>query len=294
LETSPPKSPKLRQLRVFNLLATVAGYCVRNAGWLIGLIWFPCVLLVASQVTVDWLALEYPPRLPEWLLTPNYNPPTWLMPIVNALWVAMATAFILSGMTDRSSSRGLMPARILRPARVRFELSRDVLLAAATFAIAYLLDGVLRVLELKILVAAYLAFDLSDETVYGWGRLVESVHVPIMAAMYTFSNLVAGRVLLSGTFDLGYTWKLTRGNRLRLFAIFLLLTVAATAIDQLAAPATAWLAQSLAGPVRWTLSSSVIRFLADLPLFMLWTVVDAVTIRIVLDVLEPRTASIFD
>jgi hypothetical protein len=293
LETSQ-ELPKLRLLRAFNLFGAVAAYCARNAGRLLALTWFPFLLLLVCQVTLDWLAIG-DRRLPEWLLSPHYNPPTWLTPVVNALWVAMAWVFVLSHMADRTSSRGLVAARILRPARPRFELSRSVLLAAGILAAAYLFGGFLRDVELKIVLAAYGAFGLSsDASPYIWAGLIAAFDVLIMAAVYAFSDLVAGRVLLAGSLDIAQTWTLTRGHRLRLVAIFLLLTVASGAIDALAAAAVAWLAESWADPVSGTVSASVIRRLADLPLFMLWTIVDAVTVGLILDALEPRTASIFD
>jgi hypothetical protein len=291
LESSGQHPPKLRLLRVFNVVATALVYCAQNAGRLVTLVWFPCVALVACQVTLDWLALSYPPQLPGWLLTRNYNPPTWLTPIVVALWTAMASAFILSDLADRNSNRGLAAARILRRGRLRFELGRDVLLAAAIFSAAILLDGALRVVQLKILVALYVAFDLPDATLNIWAGLGEAIQVLVMAAMYATCYLVAGRLLLTGSLDVPHTWKLTQRNRLRLIAVFLLLSLAASALDRFTTPVINWLVQSFADSISWSLRGALIRYLADVPFLMLWTVVDAVAVGIVLDALEPRQAS---
>jgi hypothetical protein len=86
-------------------------------------------------------------------------------------------------------------------------------------------------------------------------------------------------------------WGLTRHNRLRVFALFLLLSIAAIALDAATAPAVAWVLRSFADELFWTFKAALIRQLLDLPFFMLWTVVYAVTTGVVLGALEQRAAA---
>ena len=292
MEASLRDSPKLRLLRIFKFLAAVAAYCARNAGRLVVLVWFPCLLVVPCQIALDWLTVAYPPQLPAWLLSNNFNPPTWLTAVAITPWGAMAWAFVLSGMAERNSNRGLVTARLLRRGRLRFEFSREVFLTAAIFSAVNLLDGVLRTAQLKFLASLYplyRTFDLSDAALNAWGKLAEAAQVLIMAAVFAWSYLVVGRLLRSGTLGIAHVWRIMRGNRLRLYAVFLLLSVAEIALDQLAAPATNWLIRSsYANELSWTLGGALIRYLADLPFFLLWTVIYAVTVGLALDVLERR------
>src|SRR5262249_5442441 len=85
-------------------------------------------------------------------------------------------------------------------------------------------------------------------------------------------------------------WRLTRHNRLRVFALFLLLSVAAIALDAATAPAVGWVLRNFAHELFWTFKAALIRQLVDLPFFVLWTVVYAVTVGIVLGALEQRAA----
>ena len=78
----PPQ--KVGLLRVFKATSAVARYCARNAGTLLLLIWFPCLIAALSMLALDFLTLAYPPRLPDWLLASHFNPPTWL----TAGWVS--------------------------------------------------------------------------------------------------------------------------------------------------------------------------------------------------------------
>jgi len=196
-------------------------------------------------------------------------------------------AFVLSNMDGRNSDRGLVTTPLLRRGGLRFELSRDVLLAAAIFAAVNLLDGLLRTVQFKLLVTATLALELSDTAFDNAVRVAEAFRIVVMAAVFAWSYLIAGRVLRTSMLDVAHVWKLMRGNRLRLFAIFLLLSVAAIALDRLVAPANNWLIETVAGQSR-TLPRALIRYLAELPFFVLWTVVYAVTVGMVLAVLEWR------
>jgi hypothetical protein len=272
----PPRSAqKVGLLRVLKALAAVARYCGRNAGSLFLLVWFPCLLVAASQIVLDWLSLSFPPVLPARLLSANYSPPTWLTAVAETPWGAMAWAFVLADMNDRHTKRGLTGLPILRRLRLRFELGLAILVAAVLFSAVNLLDGGLRILNVQLLAAVYERFGLSDELLNAIGRTGQVLQVIVMAALVATSYLAIGQLLRTGFRGMISVWGLTRHNRLRVFALFLLLSVAAIALDAATAPAVGW----------------VLRSFADEPFFMLWTVVYAVTTGVVLGALEQRAAA---
>jgi len=279
---------KVGLLRVLRAAAAVVRYCARNAGRLLGLVWFPCLLVAVSQIVLDWLALAYPPRLPGWLLSQHFNPPTWLTAAAMTPWGAMAWAFVLADMIDRNSSRGVMATRILRRLRPRFEISAAVLLAAVIFTAVNLLDGGLRALQLQFLLALHERFEPSEGVLNALGRAGEVVQVLVMAAVVAAAYLTIGRVLRIGIRGIVGARRLTRHNRARLYALFLLLSVAAIALNALTTPAVGWLVRGFADELFWTFKGAAIRQLVDVPFFILWTVVYAVTVGIVLGALEQR------
>jgi hypothetical protein len=288
----PPRSAqKVGLLRVLKALAAVARYCGRNAGSLFLLVWFPCLLVAASQIVLDWLSLSFPPVLPARLLSANYNPPTWLTAVAETPWGAMAWAFVLADMNDRHTKRGLTGLPILRRLRLRFELGLAILVAAVLFSAVNLLDGGLRILNVQLLAAVYERFGLSDELLNAIGRTGQVLQVIVMAALVATSYLAIGQLLRTGFRGMISVWGLTRHNRLRVFALFLLLSVAAIALDVATAPAAGWVLRSFADELFWTFKAALIRQLLDLPFFMLWTVVYAVTTGVVLGALEQRAAA---
>jgi hypothetical protein len=288
----PPRSAqKVGLLRVLKALAAVARYCGRNAGSLFLLVWFPCLLVAASQIVLDWLSLSFPPVLPARLLSANYNPPTWLTAVAETPWGAMAWAFVLADMNDRHTKRGLTGLPILRRLRLRFELGLAILVAAVLFSAVNLLDGGLRILNVQLLAAVYERFGLSDELLNAIGRTGQVLQVIVMAALVATSYLAIGQLLRTGFRGMISVWGLTRHNRLRVFALFLLLSVAAIALDAATAPAVGWVLRSFADELFWTFKAALIRQLLDLPFFMLWTVVYAVTTGVVLGALEQRAAA---
>ena len=288
----PPRSAqKVGLLRVLKALAAVARYCGRNAGSLFLLVWFPCLMVAASQIVLDWLSLSFPPVLPARLLSANYNPPTWLTAVAETPWGAMAWAFVLADMNDRHTKRGLTGLPILRRLRLRFELGLAILVAAVLFSAVNLLDGGLRILNVQLLAAVYERFGLSDELLNAIGRTGQVLQVIVMAAVVATSYLAIGQLLRTGFRGMISVWSLTRHNRLRVFALFLLLSVAAIALDAATAPAVGWVLRSFADELFWTFKAALIRQLLDLPFFMLWTVVYAVTTGVVLGALEQRAAA---
>jgi hypothetical protein len=288
----PPRSAqKIGLLRVLKALAAVARYCGRNAGSLFLLVWFPCLMVAASQIVLDWLSLSFPPVLPARLLSANYNPPTWLTAVAETPWGAMAWAFVLADMNDRHTKRGLAGLPILRRLRLRFELGLAILVAAVLFSAVNLLDGGLRILNVQLLAAVYERFGLSDELLNAIGRTGQVLQVIVMAALVATSYLAIGQLLRTGFRGMISVWGLTRHNRLRVFALFLLLSVAAIALDAATAPAVGWVLRSFADELFWTFKAALIRQLLDLPFFVLWTVVYAVTTGVVLGALEQRAAA---
>jgi len=281
-------SQKVGLLRVFKTVAAVARYCARNAGKLVLLVWLPCLLMAVSQIALDFLALSYPPRLPGWLLSQHFNPPTWLTAVAQALWGAMAWAFVLGDMAGSNADRSRPGARIARTVTARLELSLGILLAAVIFSVVNLLDGGLRALQLQLLASIYTRFEPSDDLLNAIGRTGEVVQVIIMAAVVAAFYLTTGGLLRNGIRGMAAAWRLTRHNRLRVLALFLLLSVAAIALNALTTPAVGWLIRSFADELFWTFKAALIRQLVDLPFFMLWTVVYAVTVGIVLGALEQR------
>jgi len=288
----PPRSAqKIGLLRVLKALAAVARYCGRNAGSLFLLVWFPCLMVAASQIVLDWLSLSFPPVLPARLLSANYNPPTWLTAVAETPWGAMAWAFVLADMNDRHTKRGLAGLPILRRLRLRFELGLAILVAAVLFSAVNLLDGGLRILNVQLLAAVYERFGLSDELLNAIGKTGQVLQVIVMAAVVATSYLAIGQLLRTGFRGMISVWGLTRHNRLRVFALFLLLSVAAIALDAATAPAVGWVLRSFADELFWTFKAALIRQLLDLPFFVLWTVVYAVTTGVVLGALEQRAAA---
>lgn len=112
--TSPGDSSTVRRLRVFKVVTTTLNYCVRNAGRLLAVAWFPCLLASACKIALEWLIFGWPPRMPEWLVSNYYfDPPTWLAAFVSTPWEAMAWVFVLSYMADTGSTRGAVAIRRL-------------------------------------------------------------------------------------------------------------------------------------------------------------------------------------
>ena len=281
-------SSKVRRLRPFKVVVAALVYCVRNAGPLFLIAWFPCVLVSASFLILEWLIFAWPPRIPEWLLFRHFEPPTWLTALVGAPWEAMAWAFVLSAMSNTDSMRGAVATPSGPLSWLRFELSRTVWFAAAMFALIDLLGGVLRYALLHLLMAAYQPFEMSDGELAIWAQLSVLVRFAVLAVVMAWLYPLAGGALRTGTFDIPRFWRSMRSNRLRLSAIFFLLTLTLFGLDIVARPGATWLARSLDNPLSWTLQAALIRYAVDFPFSVLNIVASAVTVGIVLDALDPQ------
>jgi hypothetical protein len=274
-----------KRLRVFSTVVATLDTCVRNAGQLFMLAWFPCALESACRIGLEWLTYSQPPRMPEWLLFEHFFPPTWLTPLVNAPLVAMAWAFVLSNICDRNPDRGTVTVAGIRRGWIRFELSPAVLLGASIFLATHLVDGLLRLLHFKLLLATYPLFEGRDAVFDAWTPW--SVALPILAvsAVAAWTYPIAAQTLRTGALDRARVGSLMRGNRLRLTAIFFLLNLASYLFYALLRPATEWLVQSLVDPMSWTLREAIIRHVIQFPFDMFWIVAWAVTMAIVMDAL---------
>ena len=282
-EPRPPS--RLRLLRVFSVAVTAATYCARHAGRLIAIAWFPCLLELASRLGLEWLLFSYPPKMPDVLLSDDFNPPTWLTAFVPTPFAAMAWAIILSDMLDRNSKRGTIDLPALR--WLRFELSAPVFAAAAIFSAANVVDGLIRSADRALLVWVASAYDnkVPDAFFEIWGNSAIVIRIALSAMIMAWTFPLAAHVLRTGTFDAVGVWRLTRGNRLRLAAVLFLLTVALSALDRLVGPTRTWLVRLMTDPPSWTLKQATVSYAVDFPVSMLWIVIWAVTVGIVLDAL---------
>lgn len=277
------------QLRIFSIVVATLTYCIRNAGRLFLVAWFPCLLASACQFALERLILAWLPGMPHWLLSNHIQAPTWLAALVVTPWEAMAWAFVLSYMSERSSNSGVMPTSgLVRP---RFEASRAVFLAAAILSLVGLIEGMARFARFFLLIDALQIFELPNTELDIWAQSIDVVRFVLIASVMAWLYTVVGHVLRSGRLDIVRVWRVMRGNRLRLIAIFTLLFVALTGLNQLIQPATTWLANALADSPAGTLQAMAIRYSIDFPYSVLWVVVWAVTVGIVLDALEASSPS---
>jgi hypothetical protein len=270
-----------KRLRVFSTIIAALSYCVGNAGRLFVLAWFPCALDSVCRIALEWLIYGWPPRMPQWLIFNQLNPPTWLTPVVTAPFTAMAWAFVLSNICERRPDRGVVTAAGIRPGLIRFELSPAVLIAAGIFAATAVLDGLLRFAQPRLFIFVY--YDLlegSDTALGAWAYFALALRILVTSAVAAWASPIAAQVLLPGGFD--RVPHLMRGNRLRLTAIFFLLTVALSQLGTFVDPVTSWIVRALVAQLAWTPREAAVRYAIDFPLDVLWTVVWPVTIGLVM------------
>src|SRR4029078_11018729 len=103
--------------------------------------------------------------------------------------------------------------------------------------------------------------------------------VSVLAAVVLATYLTIGSLLRNGFRSAIGVWRLTRHNRLRVFALFLLLSLISVALNHAAAAEITWVLRGFADDLFWTFEGALVRQLVDLPFFMLWTVVCGVTSR---------------
>jgi hypothetical protein len=274
-----------KRLRVFSTLVATLDYCLRNAGLLFLLAWFPCALESACRIGLEWLTDGSPPLMPQWLLFDQFFPPTWLTPLVNAPAVAMVWAFVLSTVCDQNPDRGTVRVSGIRPGWIRFELSPAVLLGAAVFVATNLLDGLLRWTQFQLLLALYSLFEGRAATFDAWARWSDALPILAGSAVAAWTYPIAAQVLRTGMFDRARALDLMRGNRLRLTAIFFLLNLTSYQFYALIRPATNWITQLLVDPPSWTLREAIIRHVIQFPFDTFWVVAWAVTLGMVMKAL---------
>jgi hypothetical protein len=236
-------------------------YCVRNAGPLFLLAWFPCALESACRIALEWLTDGSPPLMPQWLLFDQFFPPTWLTPLVNAPAIAMVWAFVLSTVCDQNPDRGIVTVSGIRPGWIRFELSPAVLLGATVFVATNLLDGMFRLAQFQLLLAVYPLFEGRDGAFDAWARWSDALPILAVSAVAAWTYPIAAQVLRTGAFDR------TRVLDLMRYLFYALIR-----------PATNWIAQSLADPLSWTLREAIIRHVIQFPFDTFWVVAWAVTL----------------
>jgi hypothetical protein len=279
----PRSRSKLRLRDVFGIVVATLTFCLRLAGPLFVITWFPCLLDSASRLTLEWLVFSAAPKLPQWLLSEDFDPPTWLTAFVVTPFAAMAWAFVLSTMADRGSERGMIEVSGTRLRWARFELSPAILVTAAIFSATNLVDATLRFAERAITSLLLGDAALSDLGFDIWGLSIVAVHIVAMAVVMAWSYPVAGYVLRTGRYDLGAACRLVRGNALRFTATFVLLTLALVALDRVLDPPKMWLVHLLAPATPWTMREATIRYALDFPFSMLVIIAWAVAVGLMLD-----------
>jgi hypothetical protein len=287
---APPARLILWLRGAFAAVVAILTYCARHAGTLFVVAWFPCVIESASRLGLEWLLFSAPPKMPQWLAAEDFDPPTWLTAFVVTPWAAMAWAFVLGTMVERSSKRGML--NILRvPFRwIRFELSPAILVAAAIFSATNLLDAALRFGERSILLPLLLGdTDLSEIGFDLWGLSIVVGHIAVMAVVMAWSYPVAGYVLWTRKFEIRGAWRLLRGNLGRYTAIFFLLTVALAALDRVIAVPKGSLVRLVTHGTAWNFLEATIRYVLDFPLSMLMIVAWAVAVGMMLAAQTPQS-----
>jgi hypothetical protein len=281
-----------KRLRVFSTLVVALSYCVRNTGHLLVLVWFPCALNSACRTWLEWLIYEFPPRMPQWLIFNEFDPPTWLTSVLTAPLVAMAWAFVLSDICDRHSNRGVVAVLERRLDWIRFELSRPVLLGASILVVTDLLDGILHFAQLRLLVAVYRPLEDPDFIINMWASSAGVLRTIALSVVAAWTYPIAAQVLRMGKFDRAMFRMAMGGNRLRLCAIFFLLNVVLSLFDELVRPTAHWILQWLDdAPISWTLRNATIRRVIEFPFDVLWMVAWAVTTGIAMRALTSEPPS---
>jgi hypothetical protein len=314
--------PRLRN--VFDVVVATLAYCGRHVVPLFVVAWLPCLIESVTRFTLEWLSVSA--AMPQWLLAQDFDPPTWLTAFMVTPWAAMAWAFVLSAMADRSSKCGMIEISGTIFYGARLEFSPAVLGAAAIFAATNLVDAALRFAERSVPMFLLGDAGLSDLGFEIWGVSIVAVHIVIMAAAMAWSYPAAGLVLLtrhararrghprlssnaikdvdgrdkpghdnqkghafrSWLFEIDAALRLLRGNVAQITAIFILLTLALVALDRILDVPKTWPLRLLASDSPWNVRDATIRYALDFPLSMVMIVVWPVAVGIMLERLTPQ------
>jgi hypothetical protein len=271
----------LRLRGIFDIFVAALAYCVRHAGPLFVIAWLPCLIESASRLTLEWLSVS--PGMPQWLLSQDFDPPTWLTAFAVTLWAAMAWAFVLCTMADRGSTRGMIEISGTPVRWVRLEFSPAVLVAAAIFSATNLVDAALRFAERSVPPLLLGDAGLSDLAFDIWGVSIVAAHIVVMAAVMAWSYPVAGLVLRTGKFDLGVARRVVEGNVVQITVVFVLLTLVLVALDRVLDVPKTWLVRLMAPSTPWNWREALMRYALDFPLSIAMIVSWAVAVGIVLD-----------
>lgn len=283
---APSQKPRL--LRVGRVITAAFKYLWKDARRLIIVAWFACVLASATRLLMEWLVFPWPPKIPDWMSSDYFDPPTWLMAFALTPWLAMGWAFVLDEMEWDEGRRGTVRTPAGELAWLRFELSGPVLIAAAILAAVNAFDALTRFAHGGIVDAIVASSDASDLVVTVSAALLTAVRVLIVVAVLVWCYLLAGMVLRDGTFSVGRLHTIMRGNWHRVIAIFLVLSIILRGIYQLIEPAANRLIARLTDSLEWTVQAALIRFVVDFPFQMLWIVSWAIIVGVVLHTLDPR------
>jgi hypothetical protein len=277
-----PQRVLSKRIRVFSTIVVALTYCVSHSGRLFKLIWFPCLLYSACLVLLEWLIYGWPPRMPQWLITDQLYPPTWLTPAVAAPFIAMVWAFVLSDICDGNSDRGILTVADVRYGWLRFELSPAVLAGAGIFIATDLIDTLLRFARLKLLISLYDFLEGPASFLDAWAYPTIALGMLATAALQAWTYPIAAQVLLIAGFDRSRIQWILRRNWLRLTAIFFLLGIAVDQFGRFIRPALNWVTEPFGNPLVWTMRQALMQYAIQFPFDMFWIAAWVVTMAFVM------------
>jgi hypothetical protein len=287
--TDTQVQPRTRRLlHVPKVITAAFKYVWKDGSRLIMATLLACLLASATRLLLEWLVFPWPPRLPNWLLFDDFDPPTWLMAFALTPWLAMGWAFVLDEMEVDKGRRGTLTIAGREQPWLRFELSRPIWIAAAIFTVVNVIDALTRFAQFQILLGLESAIDPSELTLTVVAALLTVLRVAVMVGVFVWCYPLAGMVLRDGTFSIARLRAIMAGNWLRVGLIFLVLSIILRVVYRLIEPITSWLIVRFADSDGWSLPVALIRFALDFPFQMLWIVSWAVIVGVVLYTLDPR------
>jgi hypothetical protein len=239
------------------------------------------------MIALEWLVVTY--RMPEWVLSRDFNPPTWLAAIVTTPFKAMVLALVLNTMSEKNSEHGSSSKPSSGLTWLRFELSRAVLLAAVVFSVFALLLGALPILRRQFLMAGMNVL-YAPQNLQSWTTGTDIIFVPVYAAVSVIAPacyyLLAGYIIKSGKVDLVYIWQATRHNRLRLVVFFFLIAAALAGLRLMVTSGMTWMSNLLGSQSSWSWWETALQYFLAFPFDMISLAVPAVAVATVIDGLE--------